>query len=149
MWLVVYFDQRFAANFSKKEVFLSLHQNVGWLFYSQKMRHFKGKNVFLEKKAHFFGNKTVSQLLGANSKKHVFLQKFAANFLLFLSFFAEKMLRMTISTSVWTAQHPNAGRNIQQWLLRSNLCQTSFNCRFYHEYLVVFTNQASFLILGS
>ena len=32
----------------------------------------------------------------------------------FFKFFAEKMLKMTISTSVWNGQHPNAGRNIQQ-----------------------------------
>ena len=36
------------------------------------LQHFKGKNVFLEKKVHFLGNKTVDQHLGANSKKHVF-----------------------------------------------------------------------------
>ena len=50
------------------------------------------------------------------------LQKFAANFFAFLSFFAEKMLKMTISTIVWGAQHLNAGQNIQQMLtcLRHN-----------------------------
>ena len=31
----------------------------------------------------------------------------------FFSFLAQKMLKMTISTSVWGAQHPSAGRNIQ------------------------------------
>ena len=41
-----------------------------------------------------------------------FLQKFAANFVLF-SFFVAKMQKMTISTSVWSAQHPTAGQNIQ------------------------------------
>ena len=39
---------------------------------------------------------------------------FAANFLLFFSFLAQKMLKMTIMTSIWSAQHPNIGRNIQQ-----------------------------------
>ena len=44
-----------------------------------------------------------------------FLLSFAANFLLFafFSFLAQKMLKNHISTSVWSAQHPNTGRNIQ------------------------------------
>ena len=47
--------------------------------------------MFLEKKAHIFGNKTVDQHSGANLKKLIFV-KFC----------------------VWSAQHPNAGQNIQQ-----------------------------------
>ena len=43
----------------------------------------------------------------------MFLQKFVA----FFSFFAEKTLKITISASVWGAQHPNAGQNIQQMVL--------------------------------
>ena len=35
-------------------------------------------------------------------------------FLLFFSFLAQKMLKMDILTRVWSAQHPNAGQNIQQ-----------------------------------
>ena len=35
----------------------------------------------------------------------------------FFRFFAKKTLKMAISTSVWSAQHPNAGRNIQQLVL--------------------------------
>ena len=76
---------------------------------------FIGKSKFLEKKAHFFGSKTVDQHSGA-IKKTRFLLKFAANllkFLAFFRFFAAKTLKITISTSVWRAQHPNAGRNIQ------------------------------------
>ena len=46
-------------------------------------------------------------------KKTYFLQNFAANFLLIFSFFSQKLLKMTILTSVCSAQHPNAGRNIQ------------------------------------
>ena len=61
-----------------------------------------------------FGNKTVDQRLGANSKKLFLLPKFAANFLLFLAFLQKKTLKMDNSTSVWGAQHPNAGRNIKQ-----------------------------------
>ena len=30
-----------------------------------------------------------------------------------LAFLAQKILQMTISTSVWSAQHPNDGQNIQ------------------------------------
>ena len=39
-----------------------------------------------KKKANFRGNKTVDQRSGANLKKTCFLQKFAANFLLFTAF---------------------------------------------------------------
>ena len=46
----------------------------------------KTKKVFLGKKVHFFGNKTVDQPSGANLKKNCFLLKFAANFLLFKVF---------------------------------------------------------------
>ena len=31
----------------------------------------------------------------------------------FFIFFAQKMLKNQILTSVWSAQHPNAGQNIQ------------------------------------
>ena len=51
---------------------------------------FIDKSMFLEEKAHFFGNKTVDQHLGANLKKTVFLQKFVANFSLFLAFLQQK-----------------------------------------------------------
>ena len=64
------------------------------------------------KKAHFFGNKIVDQCSGANLKKPVFA-KICCKFLAFLGFFAQKMLKMVISTSAWSAKHPNAGRNIQ------------------------------------
>ena len=66
--------------------------------------------MFLEKKANFWGNKTVDQRSGANLTKRVL-----GKILLQIScFFAQKTLKMTISTSVWSAQHPNAGPNIQQ-----------------------------------
>ena len=76
------------------------------------LQHFIGKNVFLEKKAHFFGNKTVDQRSGANLKKRVFCKNLL-QISCFFSFFAEKMLKMNISTSVWCVQNPNAGQNIQ------------------------------------
>ena len=46
--------------------------------------------------------------------KICFLQNFAANFLLFW-LFCTKNAEMTISSSVWSKQHPNAGRKIQQF----------------------------------
>ena len=73
---------------------------------------FVDKSVFLEEKAHFFGSKTADQRFGEMQKKTVFCCKILA----FLRFFAAKTLKKTISTSVWSAQHPNAGRNIQQSL---------------------------------
>ena len=50
---------------------------------------FIGKNVFFEKKAHFFGNKTVDQRFGANLKKRVFA-KICCKFLAFLAFLQKK-----------------------------------------------------------
>ena len=67
--------------------------------------------VFREKSS-FFGNKTVDQRLGANLK-NMFFAEICCKFLAFLSCFAEKTLKMTILTSVWNAQHPNTGQNIQ------------------------------------
>ena len=43
------------------------------------------------------------------------LQKLAK--IVFFSFYAEKTLKMTISTSVWSKQQPNTGQNIQQKLM--------------------------------
>ena len=77
---------------------------------------FSLKNLLLpiiKKKAKFFGNNTVNQRFGANLKKMCFLQKFSCKFP-FFSFLSLKTLKMTISTSIWSAQHPNAGWNIQQ-----------------------------------
>ena len=39
--------------------------------------------------------------------------KFGCKFLAFLSFLPLKTQKITISTSVWSAQHPKAGQNIQ------------------------------------
>ena len=52
-----------------------------------------------------------------NAGEKVIFSIFCAKKLLFLrfpSFLAQKALKMTISTSISGAQHPNAGRNIQQ-----------------------------------
>ena len=57
----------------------------------------------------FSGNKTLDQGLGANSGTHSLI-----NFLLFLPFYVFcKKVKKHILTSVWSAQHPNANRNIQ------------------------------------
>ena len=67
-----------------------------------------------------------------NAKKQEICSKFqqiSANFMLFLMFFAQKMLKMTISISVWCAQHPNAGRNIQQTIKDHRVCNPLFG---YH-----------------
>ena len=96
-----------AKNFRKilqKSCFLSLHQNAGRLFYSL-------KKCFIEKSS-FFGNKIVNQRFGANLKKRV-VCKILLQIFCFLSFLAQKMLKMTILTSIWSVQHPNAGQNIQ------------------------------------
>ena len=65
------------------------------------------------KKNKFTNNISVDQRSGANLKKRVFA-KICCKFVAFISFFAKKMLKMTISTSVWSGQHINAGGNIQQ-----------------------------------
>ena len=46
-------------------------------------------------------------------KKPVFFSK-KHTFAFFFSFLVQKTLKIKILTSVWSAQHPNAGRNIQQ-----------------------------------
>ena len=59
--------------------------------------------------------KTFGQRFGANLIKR-FLAEFCikCQFFTFFSFLAQKILKITIMTSVWGAQHPNAGQNIQQ-----------------------------------
>ena len=47
------------------------------------------------------------------TKKKLFFAKICCKFLAFFRFFAAKTLKMVILTSVWSAQHPNAGRNMQ------------------------------------
>ena len=76
-------------------------------------------------------------------QKH--LLKFATNFLLFLSFFsffAQKMLKKHILTSVWSGQHQNAGWNIQQrfhdtkWLLHYKLLHNKRVNNFLGRFLI-------------
>ena len=81
---------------------------------SSDLQLFIGKNMFLEKKAQFFLRIKQSTSVLVQTQKTCFLQNFAANFVLSFRFLTQKMLKMTISTSVWSAHHPNAGQNIQQ-----------------------------------
>ena len=74
--------------------------------------HLFKKNTYI---THFFGNKTVEQRFGAILKMHVFWKILMQISCFFLAVcLAQKTLKMTISASVWSAQHPNAGQNIQQ-----------------------------------
>ena len=62
---------------------------------------------------------SVDQRFGANFK-NPFFAKFGAKFVTFLHFFSfltQKIMKMTIMTSVWDVQHPNASQNIQIWSL--------------------------------
>ena len=71
---------------------------------------------------------------------YVYLLNFTPN-LLFLRFSAFKhstwkMLKRTISTSFWGAQHPNAGQNIQHvwlWRLYNFIKTCTFLCQMYNS----------------
>ena len=63
--------------------------------------------VFREKSS-FFGNKTLDQSSGAN----VFFEKICSKFLAFLAFL-QKNAENDHFDQHWSAQHPNAGQNIQ------------------------------------
>ena len=109
---------------------------------------YRWKRVFREKKTHFFGNKTVDQRSGANLKKPVFCKNLL-QISCFFSFFAAKTLKMTISTSVWIAQHPSAGQNMQHLLIIKHLKSwkqrsIKFQLFFYGKYM----NRVPFLIIN-
>ena len=75
------------------------------------------QTVNAEKKPIKSGNKTHYQ-------HFCFFAKICTKFVTFLRFFsfvAQKMLKIKILTSVWGAQHPNAGLNIQQGPVVTNL----------------------------
>ena len=61
----------------------------------------------------FFGNKTVNQHFGANLKKRVFC-KILLQISCFLKLFSTKNAENDYFDQIWSAQHPNAGQNIQQ-----------------------------------
>ena len=71
------------------------------------------QNFSKKKEAVFWGNKTLNQRFGANFKIPVFWRILLQISYLFC-FLPLKTLKMTILTSVWHAQHPNTGWNIQQ-----------------------------------
>ena len=54
----------------------------------------------------------------------------------FISFFAQKTLKMTILTSVWGVQHPNADQNIQHSMTNmEKLSQCFWTLLMPKEYL--------------
>ena len=57
---------------------------------------------------------------------HMFFAKCCCKFLAFFSFLPLKMLKMTILTSVWSAQHPKASQNIQQLTIYQGVHITYF-----------------------
>ena len=83
----------------------------------------KTKKVFLGKKVHFFGNKTVDQPSGANLKKNCFLLKFAANFFLFIGFLHKKCWK-------WPFRPAFGVRNTQMLV---KICNTHLNKYFSNE----------------
>ena len=106
---VVYFNQRLgAAHNSHFQCFLFKKATK-----SCDLQLFIGENVFLEKKAIFLGIKQSTSALVQTLKKRGFYKNLLQISCFFFSFFAEKTLKMTISTSIWGAQHLNAGLNIQ------------------------------------
>ena len=67
------------------------------------------------------------QRFGTNSK-NLFFCMILNQISVFFSFSA-KTLKMTISTSVWGVQHPNAGRNIQHLFVKKFIFdETLANC---------------------
>ena len=68
------------------------------------------------------------------------MQNFAANFLLYLTCFSlltQKTLKMHISTGVWSAQHPNAGPNIQQGIKFCKGSYSNWSCLSFKRVLVL------------
>ena len=97
----------------------------------------------------FMGIKQSTSVL-VQTYKNVFLAKFYCKFLAFFSFFAQKMLKMTISTSIWCAQHPKAGQNKQQlsdslhnfwmyfWLNHGHTCHQILTFKYFFSTLALF-----------
>ena len=83
----------------------------GWVVVCVGRRDYRKKLIFL-------GIKQSTSVLrsGANSKNLFF-----AEISCFFRFIRLVRLKMTISTSVWNAQHPNPGQIIQHRLLRQTL----------------------------
>ena len=76
-------------------------------FIPENMSFFLKKN-FIQVKVGFYRKKLISLGIKQSTSvlvqtlRKLFWQNFAANFLLFFSFFAQKMLKITFLTSVWS-----------------------------------------------
>ena len=84
---------------------------------SNDFKLFIGKKCFFKEKAIFLGIKHSTSVLVQTEKNNVFLLDFESNFCI-VKLLSKKTLKMTISTSIWGAQNPNAGRNIQHTPLK-------------------------------
>ena len=111
----VIFSIFMTKSWKKQKISSKILQKTAFMKFAPK----RWSSVFIppkkRKKYVFFGIKHSTSVL-VQIKKNCFA-KFCSKFvtfLCFLSFFAWKMLKMTISTSVWHAEHPNAGQNILQ-----------------------------------
>ena len=65
----------------------------------------------------------------------------------FFKLFSKKMLKMTNLTSVWRAQHPNAGRKIQHSVYSSISLVTFLN--FFLWLILIFWHLSLFIFLQS
>ena len=65
-WLVKFFKDFFFLTFVRTEKQANVWDNMFFRVLHCDSQVFIGKSEFLEKKAHFFGNKTVDQRFGAN-----------------------------------------------------------------------------------
>ena len=145
--------------YSSTSVHLPKNYSVSQIFWCKNM--FLGdKTCVFRRKNLIFVIKTLHQRFGANLKTHILLN-FAANFLLFCIFFsfsAQKTSKIKILTSIWSALHPNTGRNIQQ-VCRSSWKNHLFQCIFtfwhiFFSFLIEFwilkiTEKAKNIILTS
>ena len=108
---VVNFDQRLGAAHAK----CRSKQSFSVFFLQKSLKTQKSKKFtakFCKKKQFFLGIKQLTSVLVQISKTCFF--RILLQISCFFGVLQLKMLKMTISTSVWHAQQPNAGQNIQQ-----------------------------------
>ena len=89
-------------------------------------------------KSVFWGIKHSTSVWVLTQKTNFFAQFYSkfATFLCFFSFLAQKTLKMTIYNSIWGAQHPNTGQNIQQILiLEKIICTSKVECTVLFQQL--------------
>ena len=113
-------------------------QRILFLFYFAPKLWLSVKQIWCK-----VGYKTLDQRFDA-CLKQVFLLNFASNLFLFcfLKLFCIKMLKMTIQTRVWGAQHPNSGQNIQH----TTITTTTPRCQSYKANYNLKRPQAMFLV---